>query len=182
VVQIELVTGRELAELCASLGISASYGADRGLTPHCESPETKLIEIASASASRVVCLNKDAALAWHAMHTAAARQNINLLPLSGFRSIARQADILRAKLAAGQQLADILRVNAAPGYSEHHTGRALDIGTPGAPPFEESFAHTPAFAWLVLNAPSFGFVLSYPRDNPHGIAFEPWHWCWHPHA
>ena len=33
-------------------------------------------------------------------------------------------------------------------------------------------------AWLVANAVRFGFALSYPRDNPHGIAYEPWHWCW----
>ena len=22
----------------------------------------------------------------------------------------------------------------------------------------------------------FDFVMSYPRDNPHGITYEPWHW------
>ena len=22
--------------------------------------------------------------------------------------------------------------------------------------------------------------MSYPRDNPHGIVYEPWHWCWQP--
>ncbi len=114
------------------------------------------------------------------MNAAAAADGIVLLPLSGFRSIARQAEIIRAKLAARQPLAQILRVNTAPGYSEHHTGRALDLGTPGDPPFEESFAQTPAFAWLMHHAAAFGFTLSYPRGNPHAIAFEPWHWCWHP--
>lgn len=71
---------------------------------------------------------------------------------------------------------EILNVNAAPGYSEHHGGRALDIGTPGEPPAEESFEHTPAFAWLTRHAGDFGFVMSYPRGNPHGIVYEPWHW------
>ena len=33
-------------------------------------------------------------------------------------------------------------------------------------------------AWLRTNAPRFGFHLSYPRNNPHGIGYEPWHWCW----
>ncbi|RBC14748.1 D-alanyl-D-alanine carboxypeptidase family protein, partial [Xanthomonas oryzae pv. oryzae] len=55
---------------------------------------------------------------------------------------------------------------------------ALDIGTPGEPPAEESFATTPAFAWLRNNANAFGYRLSYPRDNPHGIVYEPWHWRW----
>jgi len=67
---------------------------------------------------------------------------------------------------------------AAPGYSEHHGGRALDIGTPDEPPAEESFEKTAAFEWLQRNAEGHGFVLSYPRDNPHGIVYEPWHWCW----
>src|SRR5690606_38685754 len=67
-------------------------------------------------------------------------------------------------------------VNAAPGYSEHHGGDALDIGTTGESPAEESFEHTAAFAWLQAHAGRFGFALSYPRDNPHGITYEPWHW------
>ena len=29
---------------------------------------------------------------------------------------------------------------------------------------------------LIANAGDFGFVMSYPRDNPHGIVYEPWHW------
>ncbi len=113
------------------------------------------------------------------MGAAAARDGIALLPLSGFRSMARQEEIIRDKLSAGQSLADILRLVAAPGYSEHHTGCALDIGAPDEPPLEEGFAQTAAFAWLTRRAGEFGFKLSYPRNNPHGIAYEPWHWCWH---
>src|SRR5690606_41627176 len=70
----------------------------------------------------------------------------------------------------------ILEVNAAPGWSEHHSGRAVDISAPGEPPAEESFEATPAFAWLRANAAGLGFTMSYPRDNPHGIVYEPWHW------
>ena len=43
---------------------------------------------------------------------------------------------------------------------------------------EERFARTPEFRWLKKQAGRFGFQLSYPRNNPHGIAYEPWHWCW----
>jgi D-alanyl-D-alanine carboxypeptidase len=112
------------------------------------------------------------------MQASAREADITLLPLSGFRSIARQAEIIRAKFAAGRSIETILGVNAPPGYSEHHTGRALDIGTPHSLPFEEGFAETDAFIWLTANASHYGFVLSYPRDNPYGIAYEPWHWCW----
>ena len=41
---------------------------------------------------------------------------------------------------------------------------------------EASFEATPAFAWLQRNATRHRFHLSYPRDNPHGITYEPWHW------
>ncbi len=53
---------------------------------------------------------------------------------------------------------------------------------PGEPPAEESFEATPAFAWLQAKAPAHGFHMSYPRDNPHGIIYEPWHWCYAPPA
>ncbi|MFX5776691.1 D-alanyl-D-alanine carboxypeptidase family protein, partial [Acinetobacter baumannii] len=52
-------------------------------------------------------------------------------------------------------------MNAAPGFSEHHSGHALDIGTPGDAPAEESFETTDAFAWLQAHAGGHGFHLSY---------------------
>ena len=58
-----------------------------------------------------------------------------------------------------------------------HSGLAIDISAPGEPPAEESFEATDAFAWLQSNAGGHDFVMSYPRDNPHGIVYEPWHWC-----
>nr|CCP41086.1 D-alanyl-D-alanine carboxypeptidase [Xanthomonas translucens pv. translucens DSM 18974] len=99
--------------------------------------------------------------------------------ISGYRSHDYQLGIFARKFARGQALQQILQVNAAPGYSEHHSGDALDIGTPGEPPAEESFERTAAFAWLRAHAAGFGYRMSYPRDNPHGIVYEPWHWRWH---
>ena len=71
----------------------------------------------------------------------------------------------------------ILRVSAAPGYSEHHSGRAVDVTTPGCAPLTGEFESTAAFAWLAAHARDFGFVLTYPRDNRYGVIYEPWHWC-----
>ncbi len=125
---------------------------------------------------RPVWLALPAARAWLAMRGAARADGVLLDAISGYRSHAYQLGIFQRKLARGQETAEILKVNAAPGYSEHHGGHALDIGTPGQPPAEESFEHTPAFAWLLAHAGRFGFTMSYPRDNPHGIIHEPWHW------
>ena len=72
-----------------------------------------------------------------------------------------------------------MTVSAAPGYSEHHTGRAVDIATPGSRPLTEEFEDSAAFHWLNENAADFGFSMSYPRDNRYGFIYEPWHWAQH---
>ncbi len=109
---------------------------------------------------------------------AAVDDGIELEVISSFRSIADQQRILERKLARGQTWEEILVVNAPPGYSEHHSGRAVDFAVPGAPPLTEEFERTAAFAWLREHAGRFGFRLSYPRDNPWGFIYEPWHWYW----
>jgi D-alanyl-D-alanine carboxypeptidase len=127
---------------------------------------------------RPLWLVSAAAQAWQAMRASAAQEGVVLEAISGYRSHDYQLGIFRRKLARGQDVEQILRVNAAPGFSEHHGGRVLDISTPGEPAAEESFEATPAFAWLQSRAGDFGFEMSYPRDNPHGIDYEPWHWRW----
>ncbi len=123
-------------------------------------------------------LTPRAAMAWRRMQAAAERDGVALWALSGFRSVRRQTEIVRRKLARGDSIAEVLRVIAAQGYSEHHTGRAVDIGSPENASLEESFELTAAYRWLSRHAGKFGFTLSYPRRNPHQIAYEPWHWCW----
>ena len=167
----------DLLALHHELGIPAAYATVRGLPFHAQANEAELVDIGLNPDGRAILMTSAAAQAWAEMQRAAAGTQIQLIPISGFRSIARQRQIILDKLAAGRAIADILRLIAAPGYSEHHTGRALDIGTPGFVTLEEDFATTPAFQWLQAHAQSFGFRLSYPRDNPFGIGYEPWHWC-----
>ena len=161
-----------------ALGIPASYPKERHMPVQREA--TRLISIGpAADDGKPVRLAPRAAKAWQRMRHAAGQDGVELLPLSGFRSVARQAKIIRQKLAGVQTLAAILQHVAAPGCSEHHTGRALDIGALGHLGLDEDFAKTPAFAWLKRRAHEFGFRLSYPRHNHHHIVYEPWHWCWH---
>lgn len=129
---------------------------------------------------RPLWLLAPAAHAWQAMKTQAQQDGIWLEAISGYRSHAYQLGIIERKLARGQTLAEILHVNTAPGYSEHHSGRALDISSHGQPACEASFEHTDAHDWLNEHAQTYGFSLSYPKNNRHGIIHEPWHWCWHP--
>ncbi|HEY5970823.1 MAG TPA: M15 family metallopeptidase [Pseudoxanthomonas sp.] len=163
-----------LIERLDRLGLDESYGEQAGLELV---PEPAALAFAGFDRyRRPLWLTAGAARAWDAMRRAADASDIVLDAISGYRSHDYQLGIFERKLAYGQTVEQILTVNAAPGYSEHHAGKALDIGTPDEPPAEESFERTPAFAWLTANAGDFGFVMSYPRGNPYGIVYEPWHW------
>lgn len=167
-----------LQQRLEQLGIDAgAYEAATGLALEAEPAHLHLAGVDRYR--RPLWLRRSAARGWQRLRQQAAVDGIALDAISGYRSHAYQLGIFERKRARGLDVSDILKVNAAPGYSEHHSGFALDIGTPGEPPAEESFEHTAAFAWLQQHAARFGFQLSYPRDNPHGIVYEPWHWCWH---
>lgn len=166
-----------IAAIHRELGIPADYAVARQLPLVEEIAAAERVSVPSPS-TRPVFLSAPAAFAWERLTAAAAKDGLTLLPLSGFRDVARQVEIFRAKLSAGKTREEILRINAAPGHSEHHSGRAVDIGAAGEPPLTAAFERTAEFAWLAQHAGEFRFQLSYPRDNPHGIAFEPWHWCW----
>ena len=160
--------------LLAELGIPKHYGRDPLLPIYSEA--TELVEACLNIVGRMQCLTPATAAAWLAMLDAARAEQIELVMVSGFRSMEYQAGLIRKKLQAGQGIEEILRVNVAPGFSQHHTGNAIDIATPGYKPLLEEFADSPAFAWLTEHAGRFGFTMSYPRDNPEGITYEPWHW------
>ncbi len=169
---------RELSGLLTRLHALAldhdDYAEKTGLTLV---PEPHVLAFAGRDRyQRPLWLTDDAARAWRSLRDAAQLDHICLEAISGYRSHDYQLGIFRRKLARGQSVPEILAVNAAPGFSEHHSGRALDISTPGEPAAEESFEKTAAFEWLATHASAMGFVMSYPRDNPHGIVYEPWHW------
>ena len=168
-----------LLERLDRLGHDAhAYAAGTGLDPV---PEPARLEYAGRDRfDRPLWLQAPAARAWLRTRRAALDDGIALDAISGWRSHDYQLGIFERKLARGQTVEQILAVNAAPGWSEHHAGTAMDIGTPGEPPAEESFEATPAFAWLHRRAAEFGFAMSYPRGNRHGIVYEPWHWRWRP--
>lgn len=158
----------------AELGIPVDYGRDP-YRPRYEEAEA-LIDVEPNVIGRMQRLVDETARDWIAMKQAALADDVALLLVSGFRSVRQQTDLLRRKLAAGQDIEAILRVSAAPGYSQHHTGRTVDIATPGSRPLTFAFEDTPAFGWLGRRAAEFGFRMPYERDNSFGFAYEPWHW------
>lgn len=162
------------SELFADLGIPIDYGRNPRRPGYAEAQELEDVE--PNIIGRMQKLAPETARAWRQMKEAALADGVELLLVSGFRSIRYQVDLIRNKLAAGQDIGAILKVNAAPGFSEHHTGRAVDIATPGTRPLTEAFETSAAFAWLQKHAATYRFGMPYGRDNALGFSYEPWHW------
>ncbi|MES2072335.1 MAG: M15 family metallopeptidase [Pseudomonadota bacterium] len=158
------------------LGIWQSLLDARGFVAQEEARQLQLAE--TSEDGREYLLTPFTTAAWHRMKIVAQRDGIALVMVSAYRSVQRQMEIVQGKLDEGQQIADILTVVAPPGYSEHHTGRAVDIGSDeDTPELEVEFETTAAFSWLTQHAGTFGFTMSYPKGNSSGYQYEPWHWC-----
>ncbi|HZP11785.1 MAG TPA: M15 family metallopeptidase [Nevskiaceae bacterium] len=169
---------KRIAKALASLGIDPSVPDSRKLALFAEARRLAFVGLGTDGRDKM--LEPKAARAWLAMRKAAQKDGGDLLLVSAFRSVDFQIELIRGKLAKGRTLDEVLKVNAPPGYSEHHTGCAVDVGFKDCPPLDEAFAYTPAFAWLRANAQRFGFTMSYPRGNPEGYLYEPWHWRFRP--
>jgi D-alanyl-D-alanine carboxypeptidase len=173
-VQIEGTYQERIKDTLKELAIPETFLGEYRLPLQLEC--NNLVSIGLDMFDREQRMEPQAASQWHAMSAAARADGIVLLMISAFRSFDYQRKIIERKLGQGLSLSEITRASALPGYSEHHTGRAIDIGTPGSEPLTEEFEKTPAFQWLSERGGEFGFSMSYPRNNPLGIMFEPWHW------
>jgi len=160
-----------------NLGIPESYESVHSLILHIE--EQDLVGIETDIFGRPQRLAPTAANTWMAMKEHAQQEGVVLNIVSAFRSVDKQTELIQRKLDSGLPMSEILKVCAAPGYSEHHTGRAIDLTSLGCEPLSEMFDTTEAFRWLKVNAQLHSFKLSYPKGNKLGIAYEPWHWAYY---
>ena len=165
-----------LKTLHKELHIPENYAQSTGLPIYAEVALSELVVAQLDDAGRPLVLTKSAARALGSMCSAANKDGVVLLPFSGFRSYLYQRGLLTAKINKGIPIEEILKILAAPGHSEHHTGEAVDITTTNCPPADEVFETTPAHAWLLAHGKDYGFTESFPRNNPHKLCYEPWHW------
>ena len=138
-----------------------------------------LSELEPITADGSIKMRSSAAAKFKQMQAAAKADGINLTPISAFRDTQAQSQLFfGVKEQRSQDAAQRAEVSAPPGYSEHHTGYAVDIGDANAPAThtEPEFANTAAFSWLQQNALKYSFELSFPADNKQGVSYEPWHW------
>lgn len=158
-------------------GISARpdfQGRLLGHFPYGEAKASNLVDLAPG-----LQLDSEAATAFEEMRSAAAADGVQLRVISAFRPIAMQKEIFfGVKSERNQSAEERARVSAPPGYSEHSTGLAMDLGDDSLPQtnLSESFEGTPAFYWLQNNAHRFHYQLSFAKGNRQGVSYEPWHW------
>ncbi|MEM8716428.1 MAG: M15 family metallopeptidase [Cyanobacteria bacterium P01_A01_bin.3] len=165
-----------------SSGESSTISGDRdsvlGHFAYAEVDAAQLQDVGQFN-GRTERLHAAAAERFREMQAMARQSGLELVAISGFRSTEVQ-EMLFFQIGQSQSLTPQERalVSAPPGYSEHHTGYAIDIGDGRRPNthLDVSFETTAAFRWLQANAARYGFELSFPRDNESGVSYEPWHW------
>ena len=172
---LRLIRNIEIRSL-GNINLQAQINSDHrilGHLPYAEIPKEKLVLIEPNIQVHIDM--RDSLLE---MRDEAKKNGIYLVFLSGFRSTNLQNEIFYSlKSFRNQEAAERARVSAPPGYSEHSTGFAIDIGDASQreTDFETEFENTEAFKWLIKNAAKFHFKLSFPKDNKF-IDYEPWHW------
>lgn len=147
-----------------------------GHLPYAEAPVSELVELNQHPGIK---LRQSAARKLEEMIQAAAEDGVTLMPLSGFRTEAEQNELFfGVKAERGQAATDRAALSAPPGYSEHHTGYAIDLGdgSRSSTDLEFEFEDTKAFKWLQAHAAHYSFELSFPKNNAMGVSYEPWHW------
>lgn len=166
-----------LRRIHEELGIPVDYGVSTGLA--LQVTPVDLVSIGPDIYGRSQQLRRAAAAAWHEMRSKALRDGTDIQVVSAYRPIEYQVDLIRKRLREGESIDQVLSRIAAPGYSEHQSGCALDLTSSGYEAVEEEFELSGAFDWLTEHAIDHNFVMSYPRNNSYGVIYEPWHWCFH---
>ena len=107
------------------------------------------------------------------MSRAAEADGYGLIINSAYRSYQDQVELTNFYLDAyGQSYVD--KYVAKPGYSEHQTGLAFDIGSRTT----NVFANSKEYQWMQDNAYKYGFVMRYDEryEDLTGFRKEPWHY------
>lgn len=146
-----------------------------------ETDQEKLVYIASYGQyeyQRFEKLMPEAALAMMQMIYAARDDGVWIIPASAFRSVDKQQKLFERRVQRQGSPEAAAKSVAPPGFSEHHTGYAVDFvdGSNPEADINSNFVYTKGFQWLMQRAGEFGYELSFPENNAQNIKFEPWHW------
>ena len=135
---------------------------------------TDLITVPSEySGEEVFKANRTAVTALSQMFESAKADGLGLEVNSAYRSYTDQIEIQEyyRKWYGDNYVKNYV---ARPGFSEHQTGLAFDIGSTTT----NVFANSKEYAWMLENAHKFGFILRFSKKNEviTGYRSEPWHY------
>ena len=111
--------------------------------------------------------------AFKKMSDAAKKEGYEIVINSAYRSYQDQVDITELYLNTyGQNYVD--KFVAKPGFSEHQTGLAFDIGSRKT----NVFANSKEYEWMKDNAYKYGFIERFQKryETVTGFRSEPWHY------
>ncbi len=117
--------------------------------------------------------NREAVVAFKNMYEAAKKEGLGLVINSSYRSYQDQENICNTfKDLYGEGY--VTKYVALPGFSEHQTGLAFDIGSTSS----KVFAESKEYEWMKENAYKYGFILRFTKSNAYitGFRSEPWHY------
>ena len=120
-------------------------------------------------------INKEAYESYLIMKSDLEKEGLNIRIISAYRSYEYQENLYNNYLKyETKSLVDTY--SARPGYSEHHTGLAIDVDNTKLD--FNKFYLTKEFLWMQENSYKYGFILRYPKDkeNITGYTYEPWHY------
>lgn len=122
--------------------------------------------------------DQEALSSFNKMVAAAGQEGIYLHKVSSYRSYDYQVGLYNSYVkSVGKEQADTF--SARPGFSEHQSGLAFDIGGEDrALDAMEGFGNTKESEWLKNNAYKYGFILRFPegKEWKTGYEYEAWHY------
>lgn len=139
---------------------------------YAEASKNELVPTSFKNGRGIIYVHADAKNALDKMIADAKKVNVNLSVVSGFRSIKDQKGINDANV--GKKGVKAYETSAPAGYSQHHTGLAIDFNSVNPKDFEKGGIHYEAGQWLKKNASEYGFEMSFDNNNADGVAHEAW--------
>ena len=102
------------------------------------------------------------------------KEGMKIYIVSAYRSISYQESLYNHYLKTDSKQ-EVDTYSSRPGYSEHHTGRALDISQVQGN--LDAFEGSDEAEWVYENAYKYGFIVRYREEQMDvtGYIFEPWH-------